>query len=118
MSELNLRTSKFPTWCPGCGDFGIWGAIQSALTQSGWPKEKLVMVYGIGCSGNMASHLNVYGMHGLHGRALPAAAGIKLANHKLKVVVVAGDGDLLGEGMGHFIAACRANHDVTVILHD
>lgn len=119
IKEVNeLNTSVFPTWCPGCGDFGIWASLKTAFMRLKLPIEQLVVVYGIGCSGNMSSFLKVYGFHGLHGRGLPAAAGIKAANHKLKVVVVGGDGDLLGEGMGHFIASCRANHDVTVILHN
>lgn len=113
-----LNTAKFPTWCPGCGDFAIWGAVKSAIVSLDIPWEQLVVVYGVGCSGNMASFLKVYGYHGLHGRALPAAEGIKIANHKLKVIVVGGDGDLLGEGMGHFIASCRGNFDLTVILHN
>lgn len=116
--EDQLKTSLFPTWCPGCGDFGIWGSLKAAIRQSNIPMERVVVVYGIGCSGNMASFIKVYGFHGLHGRGLPAAAGIKLSNHRLKVIVVGGDGDLLGEGMAHFVASCRSNHDVTVILHN
>ncbi len=122
MTALNdaskLNTKQFPTWCPGCGDFAIWGTLKAALASMSMTWEQLVVVYGVGCSGNMSSFIKAFGYHGLHGRALPTAAGIKLANHKLKVVVVAGDGDLLGEGMAHFIASCRANHDVTVILHN
>ncbi len=114
----DLNTKQFPTWCPGCGDFAIWAALKSAVAGLKIPWEQVVVVYGIGCSGNMSSFVKAYGFHGLHGRGIPAAAGIKMANHRLKVIVVGGDGDLLGEGMGHFVAACRANHDVTVILHN
>lgn len=77
-----------------------------------------VIVYGIGCSGNMSNTLNTYGFHGLHGRALPSAEGIKIANNALTVIVVAGDGDGYGEGMGHFIHSMRGNHDITYIVHD
>lgn len=117
-SNDTLKSPNFPTWCPGCGDYGIWSAIKKALVESNIPEEQLVIVYGVGCSGNMADFIRSYGFHGLHGRALTNAEAIKLANHDLKVIVVAGDGDTYGEGMGHFIAACRGNHDVTLIVHD
>jgi len=113
-----LETRIFPTWCPGCGDFGIWAALKAAIAASGLPRERFVVVYGIGCSGNMASFVKLYGVHGLHGRGIPLAEGIKMANHKLKVIVVGGDGDLLGEGMAHFIAGARMNADISVILHN
>lgn len=118
MTTDQLNTNCKPTWCPGCGDFGIWAALKASISQIEWPLERLVVVYGVGCHGNMSSNLKLYGFHGLHGRAVPAAEGIKLANHKLKVVVVSGDGDLLGEGMNHFITACRGNHDLTILLHN
>mgnify|MGYP001587565340 CR=1 FL=1 len=114
----NLDTSITPTWCPGCGNFGIWAALKLAIEKSAIPLKDLVIVYDIGCAGNMNSFLSVYGFHGLHGRAIPAAAGIILANPKLKVIVVTGDGGLLGEGLTHFIHACRANLDLTVLLHN
>ncbi|HSW89273.1 MAG TPA: thiamine pyrophosphate-dependent enzyme [Patescibacteria group bacterium] len=117
-SDVTLKSPIFPTWCPGCGDYGIWGAIKKALVECNIPEEQLVVVFGVGCSGNMADFLRCYGFHALHGRALPNAEAIKLANHGLKVVVIAGDGDTYGEGMGHFIAACRGNHDITLIVHD
>lgn len=115
---MNLDTGLFPTWCPGCGDFGIWAALKNALKQLGLESHQFVIVYDIGCCGNMASHLRVFGLHGLHGRAIPAASGVKLANHKQKVIVVGGDGGLLGEGLSHFVSACRANMDLAVILHN
>lgn len=118
INETNLRSPIFPTWCPGCGDFGIWAAIKKALIESQIPAEQLVVCFDIGCSGNMADFLRVYGFHTLHGRALPIAEGIKMANHGLKVLVIGGDGGMYGEGMGHFIAACRGNHDITLLVHD
>ncbi len=116
LSDLN--STIFPTWCPGCGDFGIWGALKSAIAESEIDYNNLVIVYGVGCSGNMADFVKCYGFHALHGRGIPVASAIKLANHKLTVVAVVGDGDCLGEGMGHFIAACRANYDVKVFIHN
>ena len=114
----NLDTGLFPTWCPGCGDFGVWAALKAALKQLNLETHQFVLVYDIGCSGNMTNHLRAYGFHGLHGRAIPAATGIKLANHSQKVIVIGGDGGLLGEGLTHFVSAARANMDITVILHN
>lgn len=114
----NLTSSIFPTWCPGCGDFGIWASLKQAIVEAEIDFNNLVIVYDIGCSGNMADFVKSYGFHALHGRALPAAAGIKLANHKLTVICVTGDGGCLGEGMGHFIAAARANYDIKVLIHN
>lgn len=111
-------TNQFPTWCPGCGDFGIWGSLKQAFTQLGLAPYQFLTIFGIGCSGNMASFLHCYGFHSLHGRAIPNAIGAKLANHTLPILVVGGDGDLLGEGLSHFIHGARANHDITVILHN
>lgn len=88
------------------------------MDELGLDHHNTVVVYGIGCSGNMANTINTYGFHGLHGRALPAAEGIKLANQSLNVIVVAGDGDTYGEGMNHFLTACRGNHDITLLVHD
>lgn len=109
---------KNPTWCPGCGNYGIWGALKMAIKNSGLPQEKFVLVYDIGCSGNMADFNQYYGIHALHGRALPTAAGVKLANHDLKVIVVIGDGGGFGEGGNHFINLMRGNHDITVLVHN
>jgi 2-oxoglutarate ferredoxin oxidoreductase subunit beta len=107
-----------PTWCPGCGDWGIGIAIKQALIQLNWNPSSVAAVFGIGCSGNMNDFLNAYAIHSLHGRALPNAIGIKLANHQLPVIAVVGDGDCYGEGGNHLIHACRGNHDITVIVHD
>ncbi|MFZ2202698.1 MAG: thiamine pyrophosphate-dependent enzyme [Microgenomates group bacterium] len=101
-----------------CGDFGIWAALKAALKQLNLESHQFVMVYDIGCSGNMTNHLRAYAFHGLHGRAIPAAVGIKLANHSQKVIVIGGDGGLLSEGLTHFVSAARANMAITVILHN
>ncbi len=118
ISKESLESPYFPTWCPGCGNFGVWTAFKNALAELNIPEENVVIVYGVGCSGNMADFNRVYGFHALHGRAIPSAVGIKLANHKLKVIVVAGDGDTYGEGLNHFISAMRGNHDITLLVHD
>lgn len=112
------NTNQFPTWCPGCGDFGIWGSIKQALASLQLGPHQVLTVFGIGCSGNMSSFLGTYGLHSLHGRSIPTAIGAKLAHHTMPIIVVGGDGDLLGEGLGHLIHAARANHDIAVILHN
>jgi len=108
----------FPTWCPGCGNFGIWAALKTAFSKLGYNPESFAIVYGIGCSGNMNDFLWVNSFHALHGRSLPNAIGIKIANRDLPVIVIAGDGDCYGEGGNHLIHAARGNHDITVIIHD
>jgi len=107
-----------PTWCPGCGNFGIWLGVRQAAAELGFQPHQLALFFDIGCNGNGANYFNAYNFHGLHGRAVPAAIGAKLANHKLTVLVFAGDGGAYGEGGNHFIAACRSNIDITLIVHD
>lgn len=115
---LDLYEPRSPTWCPGCGDWGIWGAIKNAIKALGWNKNEYVIVYGVGCSGNMTDFIKCHGFHSLHGRALPNAEGIKFANHRLKVICVVGDGDCYGEGGNHLIHAMRGNVDINVFVHD
>lgn len=114
----SFKTSFLPTWCPGCGDFGIWMSLKNALANLGIGPDDGFLVYGIGCHGNMQDWMKMYGARGLHGRALPVAQGIKLANHKLPVIAITGDGDCLGEGGNHLIHAAKRNPDITVIIHD
>lgn len=118
MTTIQDFSGYTPTWCPGCGDWGIGIAIKTALVQLGFDPSSLIAVFGIGCSGNMNDFLNAYAIHSLHGRALPNAIGAKIANHKLPVVAIVGDGDCYGEGGNHFMHACRGNHNITVIIHD
>ncbi|MDH7476668.1 MAG: thiamine pyrophosphate-dependent enzyme [Microgenomates group bacterium] len=118
MVSINDFNGYPPTWCPGCGNWAIGVAIKTALTQLNFSPSSIVAVFGIGCSGNMNDFLNAYAIHSLHGRAIPNAIGIKLANHNLRVLAIVGDGDCYGEGGNHFIHACRGNHDITVIVHD
>jgi len=107
-------------WCPGCGNFGILNAEQQAIMELGLDPKSVVLVSGIGCSGKTPHFMRipVSGVHTLHGRAIAFASGIKLANPELTVIVNGGDGDLLGIGAGHFVAAGRRNIDMVVILHD
>ncbi|MCL4364494.1 2-oxoacid:ferredoxin oxidoreductase subunit beta [Patescibacteria group bacterium] len=118
MTNINDFSGYNPTWCPGCGDWGIGLSIKQAFVQLGYDPSSVAVVFGIGCSGNMNDFINAYAMHSLHGRALPNAIGIKLANHNLPVVAIVGDGDCYGEGGNHLLHACRGNHDITVIVHD
>lgn len=118
MTQTSFNTSLFPTWCPGCGDFGIWGSLKQALGELQLAPHQLLAIFGIGCSGNMSSFLKCNAIESLHGRGIPTAAGAKLANHTMPVIVIGGDGDLLGEGLGHFVHAARANYDITVVLHN
>ncbi|MDP6686715.1 MAG: thiamine pyrophosphate-dependent enzyme [Acidobacteriota bacterium] len=107
----------FPNdWCPGCGDFGILNAIQQAFAKLELEAHKVAVVGGIGCSGKAPYFFPTYGVHTLHGRLLPFAHGIKLANPEMTVVGVGGDGDGLGIGAGHFVNSGRRNLDMTYIL--
>lgn len=113
-----LTTPNAPNWCPGCGDFGIWTAFREAATEEKWDNTNSVVVAGIGCHGHIVNFVNITSFEGLHGRPIPVASGIKIANHKLNVFVFTGDGDALSEGGNHFVHAARRNQDMTVILHD
>jgi 2-oxoglutarate ferredoxin oxidoreductase subunit beta len=114
----DLKTPKKNTWCPRCGNFGILMGFKNALIQLGLDREQVVLVSGIGCHGKMVNYVNVNGFHGIHGRVLPLATGIKLANPNLTVVGFSGDADCYDEGWGHFSHAIRRNIDMTLIVHD
>ena len=114
----DLKTTAHNDWCPGCGDFGILNAVQMALTEMNVDPSRTVVVSGVGCSSKAPHFIKTYGVHTLHGRALPFAAGIKLANPNLEVVIEGGDGDGLGIGAGHFVNAGRRNLDMLYIVHD
>jgi len=119
MTKLaDLQTPDFPNWCPGCGNFNIWGAFKNAAVQEGWGNSNTAIVAGIGCHGHMMNFVKITSFEGLHGRALPVATGIKIVNNRLNVFVFTGDGDCFGEGGNHFVHACRRNHDLTVLIHD
>ncbi|MBI4553314.1 MAG: 2-oxoacid:ferredoxin oxidoreductase subunit beta [Candidatus Latescibacteria bacterium] len=114
----DYRSEVKPTWCPGCGDFGVLSALQRAFAAKNLDPKDLVIVSGIGCSGRLPEFVNAYGLHVVHGRALPTAMGVKLANPKLTVVAVGGDGDGFAIGGGHVPHAVRRNVDITYIVMD
>lgn len=113
---MDYSTKTMPSWCPGCGDFGILTAVKQAMAQMGSETHETVLIAGIGCGSLMPYWVKTYGMCTLHGRAIPVATGVKMANHKLKVLVNCGDGDGLGIGMGHFIHFFRRNIDMTIMI--
>ncbi|MGG6311202.1 2-oxoacid:ferredoxin oxidoreductase subunit beta [Paenibacillus macerans] len=113
-----FRNNVKPNWCPGCGDFSIQAAIQRAAANVGLEPEGLAVISGIGCSGRISGYINAYGLHGIHGRALPIAQGVKLANRDLTVIASGGDGDGFAIGMGHTVHAIRRNINITYIVMD
>jgi 2-oxoglutarate ferredoxin oxidoreductase subunit beta len=118
LKPSDFKTDVFADWCPGCGDFGIMTALQMALAELGLEPHQVVMVSGIGCSGKEPHNVKAYGVHTLHGRTLPFATGIKVANPELVVLAIGGDGDGLGIGAGHFVNTGRRNLDITYIIHN
>lgn len=111
-----LRRERLPhIWCPGCGVGTALNCFLNAVLKSGLDPDKIAVVSGIGCSGRVAGYVNMDSFHTTHGRAIPFATGLKLANPALKVVVFSGDGDLIAIGGNHFIHAARRNMDLTVI---
>ncbi|MBP0726164.1 2-oxoacid:ferredoxin oxidoreductase subunit beta [Bacillus sp. RG28] len=113
-----FRNSVKPNWCPGCGDFSVQAAIQRAAANVGLEPDNLAVISGIGCSGRISGYINSYGLHGIHGRSLPIAQGVKMANRDLTVIASGGDGDGFAIGMGHTIHAIRRNIDITYIVMD
>jgi len=114
----DYKSAIKPIWCPGCGDFAVLNAITKALAFLELPLENVALISGIGCSSRIAAYTSVYGFHGVHGRALALAAGLKAARRELTVLVAGGDGDGLSIGGNHFIHACRRNMDMTYIIMD
>ncbi|MFQ6134547.1 MAG: 2-oxoacid:ferredoxin oxidoreductase subunit beta [Nitrososphaerales archaeon] len=105
-----------PTWCPGCGDYALLAALKQAVVRLELDPKDIVIVSGIGCSSKLTDYFKSYGFHTLHGRPIPVATAIKLANPKLTVIVTTGDGDGYAIGMGHFIHAARRNIDITMLV--
>lgn len=114
----DFRNNVKPNWCPGCGDFSVQAAIQKAAANIGLEPEEVAIITGIGCSGRLSGYINAYGVHGIHGRALPLAQGVKMANRDLTVIASGGDGDGYAIGMGHTIHALRRNMNMTYVIMD
>lgn len=117
-TKARKHRDTLPTWCPGCGHFTPLQGLYEAMETLKIPSKDFVLVSGIGCSGRFPFFVKGFGLHALHGRAIPVATGVKLANPDLRVVVVGGDGDGVGIGGGHFPHAARSNFDITYLLLD
>ncbi len=116
LTKKDYTSDQMVRWCPGCGDYAILSAMQSALPQIPEKKEDFVFISGIGCAARFPYYMNTYGFHTIHGRAPAVATGVKLANPKLNVWQITGDGDSLAIGGNHFIHALRRNIDINIIL--
>jgi len=118
LAAKDFKSGAHPIWCLGCGDYGVLAALQRALAQHGRPSHEVALISGIGCSSRLPAYTNCYGFHGVHGRALPFATGLKLARPDLEVIAVGGDGDGYSIGGNHFIHACRRNIELVYIVMD
>jgi 2-oxoglutarate ferredoxin oxidoreductase subunit beta len=114
----DFATATPAWWCPGCGDYGVLSALKTALAELGREPKDVAFVSGIGCSGKISGYVNAYAFHGVHGRALPVATGVKLANRDLTVIAAGGDGDGYAIGAGHFMHAVRRNPNITYVVMD
>jgi len=118
MPTVEDYRGQTPAWCPGCGNFGILKAFKDAMVELGVEPHQFTMVSGIGQAGKFPHYVQCNTFNGLHGRTLPVATGIKLTNHEMLVIAVAGDGDCYGEGGNHLIHAIRRNINVKLFVHD
>jgi 2-oxoglutarate ferredoxin oxidoreductase subunit beta len=118
LQAKDFKSDYKPVWCPGCGDYAVLLAIQKALASLALRPENVAIVSGIGCSSRLPAYTSCYGFHGVHGRSLPAATGLKVARPELTVLVASGDGDGYSIGGNHFLHACRRNVDLTYIVMD
>ena len=121
MTKLKVsdyRSGVKPIWCPGCGDFAVLTSLMRALANLGIPPEQVAVASGIGCSSRFPAFIRTYGFHGVHGRPLPLATGIKLGNPSLTVVAVGGDGDGFSIGGGHLPHAARRDIELTYLVMD
>lgn len=114
----DYKSGTKPTWCPGCGDFGVLNAVYNSLKNKGYAPENVVLVSGIGCSSRLPFFSSTYGFHTVHGRAMPIATGIKVGNPNLNVLALGGDGDAFAIGGGHFVHAARRNLDICYVIMD
>jgi len=118
LSVKDYKSALKPVWCPGCGDFGVVASVYQALVKLNLDPDNTVMVSGIGCSSRLPGYVNTYSFNSIHGRALPIATGVKMANPALTVLVAGGDGDGFAIGTAHFVHTARRNVDLTYILMD
>lgn len=118
LTAAQYKSSYKPIWCPGCGDYTVLGSLVKALALLQRPPHEVAVVSGIGCSSRIPAYTNCYGFHGVHGRSLAAATGLKVARPELTVLVASGDGDGYSIGGNHFLHACRRNVDLTYIVMD
>ena len=116
--EIDDYESEVPRWCKGCGDHGVLGTVQRVLQANQVDPERLICVSGIGCSSRFPHYLNAYGLHGIHGRALPLAIGAALSRPELRVMAVMGDGDCFSIGAGHWLHTLRYNINMVVLVLD
>jgi 2-oxoglutarate ferredoxin oxidoreductase subunit beta len=117
-APADYKSAVKPIWCPGCGDYSVLLEITKALAKLQLPKEQVAIISGIGCSSRIPAYTSCYGFHGIHGRALPLATGLKVARPELTVLCTGGDGDGFSIGGNHFLHACRRNVDITYIVMD
>lgn len=115
-TTVKIYTPTTPIWCPGCGDFGVLASLKKALSDLQIKSKDTVIVGGIGCSGSIHNNLECYGIHALHGRLLPTAVGVKLANPQLTVIAAGGDGDGYAIGAGHFLHTLKKNPSIIYIV--
>ena len=118
LTVKELKSDVKPIWCPGCGDYGVMNSTLKAIADLQLDPAYVVIASGIGCSGRFPAFVSSYGFHGVHGRVLPLATGIKLANPELTVLAVGGDGDAFSIGAGHLPHAVRRNVDLTYVVMD
>ncbi len=118
LSAKDFKSEVKPIWCPGCGDFGVLSATAKALAALQVKPYQVVIVSGIGCSSRLPYFMKTYGLHGVHGRAIPIASGLKLARPDLTVFAMGGDGDLMSIGAGHLPHVCARNIDITCVMMD
>lgn len=118
LEPLDFHSGATPIWCPGCGDYSVLSSLERALAAHGRPPHEVVLVSGIGCSSRLPAYTSCYGFHGVHGRALAFASGVKFARPDLEVIAVGGDGDGYSIGGNHFIHACRRNLDMLYLVMD
>jgi len=118
VTRQDFKSPELPTWCKGCGNYGVLNAIKMALAEQDIAPQQIVIFTGIGCGSKVPHYMKVNGFHGLHGRPLPVAAGARLANHGIKIMTVHGDGDGYGMGLGHFAHAARRNIGIVDVVQN